>query len=64
MKQRILAILLSLTMIFTLVPTAIADETGTGETAPQGTENEDAMQLNVGGTVALDLSNGAIIISP
>ena len=51
-------------MIFTLVPTAIADETGTGETAPQGTENEDAMQLNVGGTVALDLSNGAIIISP
>ena len=50
-------------MIFTLVPTAIADETGTGGTAPQGTENEDAMQLNVGGAVALDLSNGAIIIS-
>ena len=62
MKQRILAILLSLTMIFTLVPTAMADATGTGGTAPQGTENEDAIP-NVGGAVDLDLSNGAIIIS-
>ena len=62
MKQRILAILLSLTMIFTLVPTAMADATGTGGTTPQGTENEDAIP-NVGGAVDLYLSNGAIIIS-
>ena len=34
MKQRILAILLSLTMIFTLVPTAMAE----GDEAPAGGE--------------------------
>ena len=62
MKQRILSILLSLTMIFTLVPTAMAEDGEAGTASVP--ELENPATSGTSGGIDWKVESGTLTISP